>query len=91
MNFAPPLHQIRDGGVTNPVGSDATVRRKRAKARFQVTFNPASFVLALDEVVFRIAGITLYLKLLLLSLCGEGRRLQGVRLCLPGRIQGSVG
>ena len=62
---------------------DATVE-ERAKARFRVTFNPASFVLALDEVVLD-AGITLYLETPAVEPIVEGRRLQGVRLaCREG-------
>ncbi len=65
------------GQIPEPWQDPAATQKQRAQARYRVTFNPASFALALDEIVLA-SGITLYLDTLCTEPILEDRRLKGV-------------
>lgn len=65
------------GQIPEPWQDPAATRAQRSQARYQVTFNPASFALALDEVVLA-EGITLYLDTLCVDVMVQGRICEGI-------------
>jgi hypothetical protein len=65
------------GKIPGPWQDPAATKAQRAQARYQVTFNPASLALALDELMLS-EGVSLYLDTLCTGPILEGRLLKGV-------------
>ena len=62
-----------------PDGGEASAEPASRKQRYATPFSPASFTLALDEVLLE-AGVTLWLDTLVCATVLEGRRLTGIEV-----------